>query len=165
MHRHFSIMARVIGNRAKAMAVMGFLLASAAIVTADPEANTLNGTYAGLYLAEFDQDVFLGMPYAQDTGGQNRFRVPQALNESWEEIRDAKQYSHACPDESMESDGVYGMSENCLSINVIRPARVNETANLPIMFWIHGGRLVIVSVLSRPSYSYNAAKPWLTIIL
>lgn len=140
-------MTQILGSGIKAMAGIGFLLVLATVVKANPTANTLNGTYEGLNLAEFDQEVFLGIPYAQDTGSQNRFLVPQALTESWEGIRDAKQYGHACPDESVEGDGKYGMSENCLSINVIRPAGINETANLPIMFWIHGGRSVIISDL------------------
>ncbi|KAI1842689.1 hypothetical protein JX265_002705 [Neoarthrinium moseri] len=79
------------------------------------------------------------MPYAQDTGGKGRFRVPQTLTESWEGIREAKQYGHACPDENMEVDGAYGMSENCLSLNIVRPAGINATSRLPVMLWIHGG--------------------------
>lgn len=31
------------------------------------------------------------------------------------------------------------MSENCLSINVIRPAGLEESQKLPVMLWIHGG--------------------------
>ncbi|CAK4030985.1 Hypothetical predicted protein [Lecanosticta acicola] len=108
--------------------------------SAVPLATVLNGTYAGLYLPTFNQDVFLGMPYAQDTGGPNRFRIPQAVNEKWDGIRDAKNYSMACPDISPE-DWVYGVGEDCLSINVVRPAGVDlkEGERLPVAVWIHGG--------------------------
>lgn len=111
------------------------------VICVDPVVTVLNGSYTGLYLPEFHQDVFLGMPYAKDTGGENRFRVPQTLTESWKGVREARYYGPACPDEDELKDGIYGMSENCLSINVIRPSGINETANLPVMFWIHGGRL------------------------
>lgn len=115
------------------------LLATTA-VSADPIVTVKNGSYSGLHLPQFSQDVFLGMPYAQDTGGQNRFRIPQSLTESWNGTRAAKNYSDACPDANPDSDAIYGMSENCLSINVVRPAGINTTAKLPIMLWIHGGR-------------------------
>ncbi|KAH7018608.1 Alpha/Beta hydrolase protein [Microdochium trichocladiopsis] len=105
----------------------------------DPTVTVRNGTYAGVSLSGFHQDAFLGMPYAQDTGGENRFRVPRALNTSWSGVRTAKNYSNACPDPS-PSDAVYGMSENCLSINVVRPTKqASDRALLPVAVWIHGG--------------------------
>lgn len=103
-----------------------------------PTATVLNGTYSGLYLPYFDQDIFLGMPYAQDTGGQNRFRIPQALDTSWSGVRDATQYGPACPDISPE-DWTYGVGEDCLSINVVKPSGdVEEEEGLPVALWIHG---------------------------
>lgn len=109
------------------------------IRAADPTVTVLNGTYSGLYLPTFNQDVFLGIPYAQDTSGENRFRVPQSLNESWTGIRKAQQYGNACPDFTPEADGMYGMSEDCLSINVVRPAGLKDGQKVPIVLWIHGG--------------------------
>src|SRR4051794_10869601 len=86
---------------------------TAAVVTsASPCVTVSNGTYEGLHLPAFNQDIFLGIPYAQDTGGKNRFRIPQTLEETWNGTRPAKQYGHACPDSTPEADGKYGMSEN-----------------------------------------------------
>lgn len=124
------------------------LVAVSALVTttaalSSPTVTVLNGTYEGLYAPTFDQDFFLGIPYAQDAGGANRFRIPKALNETWAGTRVAKNYSNACPDTEPDVDGIYGMSEDCLTINVVRPAGygpgTNATGNLPVMFWIHGG--------------------------
>lgn len=111
------------------------------VASAEPVVSVKNGTYEGLYVPTFDQDFFLGVPYAQDTGGSNRFRIPQALNETWTGIRDAKNYSNACPDTDPDADAIYGMGEDCLSINIVRPAGLdtNSTTRLPVMFWIHGG--------------------------
>jgi carboxylesterase type B len=75
-----------------------------------------------------------------DTGGQNRFRIPQSLNTTWEGVRTAWNYSDACPDNDPEDDAVFGMSENCLSINIIRPAGINAETKYPVLLWIHGGR-------------------------
>lgn len=122
------------------------------VVAQDPVVTVLNGSYSGLHLPQFDQDIFLGIPYAQDTSGKNRFRIPQALNTTWPGTRDAKQYSDACPDANPEEDGAYGMSEDCLSINVIRPAGTPEDANLPVTVWIHGGSYQVGSS-GRPDYN------------
>ena len=41
-----------------------------------------------------------------------------------------------------ESFPLTDMSEDCLTINVIRPAGLNSTANLPVLVWIYGGSLI-----------------------
>lgn len=117
----------------------------------EPTVTVLNGTYEGVYLPTYNQDVFLGMPFAQDTGGQNRFRVPQALNTTWNGTREAKQYGLTCPD---PTDAEFGMGEDCLSINVVRPAGLNESeaAKLPVAVWIHGGSYQ-VGTSALPNYN------------
>ncbi|KXJ96230.1 Alpha/Beta hydrolase protein [Microdochium bolleyi] len=128
---------RSLFNAAVGLAVIA---SSASGASCAPTATVRNGTYVGVSLASFNQDAFLGIPYAQDTGGQNRFRVPQALNTSWSGVRTAQNYSHACPDPTPADDGMYGMSENCLSINVVRPTKKrSDKGLLPVAVWIHGG--------------------------
>lgn len=61
-----------------------------------PTVTVRNGTYAGVQSTTYNQDFFLGMPYAQQPVGNLRFTVPQPLNESWSETRDAKEYSDIC---------------------------------------------------------------------
>lgn len=109
--------------------------------TSPPQVTVRNGTYEGIYSTEFDQHFFLGIPYAQDTGGRNRFRVPQPLDTRWAGVRRATNYSHACPGATPDGDDQYGMSENCLSINIVRPAHIRHpaTTKLPVMLYIHGG--------------------------
>ncbi|KAI8958769.1 alpha/beta-hydrolase [Daldinia sp. FL1419] len=109
-----------------------------------PVVTVKNGSYEGLYLPSFEQDIFLGIPYAQDTGGQNRFRIPQSLNETWTGTRAAKAYGNGCPDYYLSAEELHGMSEDCLSINIVRPAGLSggygaDTSLLPVMLWIHGG--------------------------
>lgn len=62
----------------------------------DPTASVRNGTYVGTRNEAYDQDYFLGIPYAQQPVGNLRFSVPKSLNESWEGERGAKEYSDAC---------------------------------------------------------------------
>lgn len=61
--------------------------------TSAPTATVHNGTYLGVYSAEYDQEYFLGIPYAQSPTGSLRFRNPLSLNESWDGPRAATQYS------------------------------------------------------------------------
>jgi hypothetical protein len=61
-----------------------------------PTAKTLNGTYQGRCLAEWDRDVFLGISSAQPPVGSLRYRWPQSLNASFAEVRPATQYGHSC---------------------------------------------------------------------
>ncbi|KAF2817494.1 alpha/beta-hydrolase [Mytilinidion resinicola] len=124
----------------------------AATLATDPIVKVINGSYSGLFLPQFKQELFLGIPYAQDTGGQNRFLIPQGLNESWEGVRTAKQYGNACPDNELAADGVYGMSENCLSINIVKPAGLKAHEKLPVVLWIHGGSYQ-VGTSGLPNYN------------
>jgi hypothetical protein len=104
----------IMGHAARAWkwsALAGLLSALAS--AAEPTVSVLNGTYEGRYLPGFDQDLFLGIPYAQDTGGLHRFLVPQSLYATWNGTRPAKQYGNACPDPEPERDGEFGMSEDC----------------------------------------------------
>ncbi|ORY59273.1 lipase [Pseudomassariella vexata] len=105
-------------------------------------AKTLNGTYTGAHLPVWSQDVFLGMPYAQPPLGDLRFRRPQSINTSFasEGVRNATSYGYSC----MQYGYNYspGLSEDCLTINVVRPAGVvSEKKLLPVLVWIYGGGL------------------------
>ncbi|KAK5789977.1 hypothetical protein VI817_007264 [Penicillium citrinum] len=68
----------------------------AAPSTKFPTATIRNGTYSGVRSDTYDQDFFLGIPYAQQPVGDLRFTVPQSLNETWNGSRDAKEYSDIC---------------------------------------------------------------------
>ncbi|KAF1951775.1 alpha/beta-hydrolase [Byssothecium circinans] len=124
----------------------------AALAVADPTVTILNGTYEGLRLPSFGQDIFLGIPYAQDTGGQNRFRIPQTLNTTWNGTRSVKQYGPSCPDFQPDRDGAYGMSEDCLSINIVGPSNISTNETLPVAVWIHGGSYQ-VGTSALPNYN------------
>ena len=78
------------------------------------------------------------MPYAQPPVGDLRFRVPRHLNSSWEGVREATSYSAACIGYGGDEVHYRELSEDCLYLNVIRPAR-RGSEKLPVAFWMHGG--------------------------
>ncbi|KAJ5769478.1 hypothetical protein N7520_004037 [Penicillium odoratum] len=122
-----------------AISLLAVLATAHAVPTkSNPAVKVLNGTYVGIHNAEYNQDYFLGMPYAQQPLGNLRFTVPHSLNESWKGTRDAKEYSDICVGYGTDSIW-YPQSEACLTINVIRSSSVTDDSKLPVAVWLHGG--------------------------
>ncbi|KAL2851245.1 Alpha/Beta hydrolase protein [Aspergillus pseudodeflectus] len=113
----------------------------AAPTLTEPTATVRNGTYVGVQNAHYNQDYFLGIPYAQQPIGNLRFTIPQSLNETWEGTREAKEYSEICVGYGTDSIW-YQQGEACLTLNVIRDSSVDAGSNLPVGVWIHGGGFV-----------------------
>lgn len=80
------------------IAVLFLRISACTALVADrsPSARVRNGTYAGFHSTTYSQDFFLGMPYAQQPIGNLRFTTPQPLTESWDGVREAKEYSDIC---------------------------------------------------------------------
>jgi para-nitrobenzyl esterase len=84
-------------------------------------------------------DDYLGIPYAAAPVGALRWRPPQPPPR-WQGIRGATRFAPHCP----QPTGVFGhpsTSEDCLYLNVFRPAR-QSSREMPVMLWIHGGGFV-----------------------
>lgn len=77
------------------LAVLGAAAPSPRAVSL-PTADVLNGTYVGVRNDNYNQDFFLGIPFAQQPVGNLRFALPTSLKETWDEERDAKEYSDIC---------------------------------------------------------------------
>ena len=119
------------------------------VVAQNPLVATVNGTYKGIQLPSWNQDAFLGIPFAQPPIKDLRWRWPQSLNESFSEVRDATQQGYSC----MQFRGNFNMSEDCLNLNVVRPTG-NFTEPLPVLVWIFGGGLYTGSV-ADPQYNLS----------
>lgn len=121
------------------------LLTGALIVTASaPEATTPCGVkYQGIERNGIE--IFLGIPYAQDTSGQNRFKPPLPHVSPPGTIVDATKAGAACPQPlgvlypPLGLGNITHVSEDCLNLNVARPKMHGLTKKLPVMVWIHGG--------------------------
>jgi carboxylesterase type B len=129
-----------------AWAIIGIVQA---VLAGPPTAATVNGTYQGQHLTTWDQDAFLGIPFAQPPVGQLRWRWPQSLNESFTGVRDATHQGYSC----MQLRTNFNISEDCLNLNVVRPAG-NHSKPLPVLVWIFGGGLYTGSI-ADPQYNLS----------
>lgn len=105
-----------------------------------PTVTLKNGSYYGVHSSVYDQDFFLGMPFAQPPLGDLRLRQPQSLNSTWAGARNATVYQPECIGYGSDQ-WVLGnhISEDCLSVNVIRPAGVDARARLPVAVFFNPG--------------------------
>ncbi|KAF4981689.1 hypothetical protein FZEAL_2576 [Fusarium zealandicum] len=114
-----------------------------AVPHATPSVHLSNGTYVGSHNARYAQDLFLGIPYAKPPVGSLRFAPPQPLTESFNGSRSATEYSLMCIGYGADTEALGSpVSEDCLTINVVRPAGTQPGDDLPVGVWVHGGSYV-----------------------
>lgn len=98
-------------------------------------------TTAGLVAGSVEDgvEVYRGVPFAADAGGENRFRAPQPL-QPWDGVRDATtdgpasiQLRTSPPQYRVQDE----QSEDCLSVNIWTPD--SSEPGLPVFVFFHGG--------------------------
>lgn len=107
-----------------------------------PKVATEFGIIRGV--SEDSVDSFKGVPFAAPPTGEFRWRPPQPVT-PWEGELDATEYGANCAQSGWGgSPGTIaeGSSEDCLYLNLWRPANVSDNAKLPVLVWIHGGGFV-----------------------
>lgn len=85
-----------------------------------------------------------GIPFAAPPVGPLRWRAPVAAPR-WQGLRPAVEYGHDCMQEPFPSDAAplgTPPAEDCLYLNVWKPAHARKTAKLPVVLWIYGGGFV-----------------------
>ncbi|KAJ0125131.1 carboxylesterase 3 [Diaporthe amygdali] len=107
------------------------------------------GRYTGVLLPASSTvpravEAWRGIPFAQTTGGQNRFRPPVPLDlsaSSAADAHDASVFGPVCPGTASRIPGMLD-GENCLNLNVYRPASYDPGrghAAMPVVVYVHGG--------------------------
>ena len=117
-------------------AVAAALLAATATV-ADPvhtQQGDVNGVTAGKV------ESFKGIPFAAPPVGDARWRPP-GPPPSWTEVRAADAFGPICM-QGRRGPMAQPMSEDCLNLNLWRPAGAKAGDKLPVMVWIYGGAFI-----------------------
>ena len=122
------------------------LLGFAAALIASPVVAQVVATDAGPVRGETSGAVsaFKGIPYAAPPVGANRWRAPKPAPK-WRAPRDATGYASDCAQAPFPPDAApirTAPAEDCLYLNVWRPAVARAGAKLPVMVFVHGGGFV-----------------------
>src|SRR6266545_5141319 len=132
-------------SQIRCILVAAVLVASAPIAASaapkSPVVATDNGPIRGTTTGQMQ--AFLGIPYAAAPVGDLRWRPPQE-HPGWHVVLDASQFGPHCPQVATPY-GTPSTIEDCLFLNVFTPNKTNpgQPHLLPVMFWIHGGGLVV----------------------
>jgi para-nitrobenzyl esterase len=107
-------------------------------VTAFAFVRTEGGFVRGQHSGEVDK--FLGIPYAAAPVGELRWKPP-VPPKPWDGVREATEAGSECTQlKTVRGQGrVVVGSEDCLYLNVYRPANTQRTELLPVLIFIHGG--------------------------
>src|SRR5437763_17016130 len=93
---------------------------------------------------------YKGVPFAAPPVGELRWRPPQPVAR-WTGVRQAAEFGADCmqgrfgPPPAAGAPPAPAPSEDCLFLNVWRPASAAPGVKLPVMVWIYGGGFVFGS--------------------
>jgi para-nitrobenzyl esterase len=105
--------------------------------------------------------IYRGIPYAAPPVGNLRWKPPQPVT-PWEGIRECTDFTPMAP-QPFPASFFYGcipesgMSEDCLYLNVVTPAR-HKNERLPVLVWFHGGGINSGTNSTDDVYKYLGAE-------
>lgn len=112
---------------------------------------------------------FRGIPFAAPPVGDLRWRPPQPATQ-WTGVRQAAEFGADCmqvrfgPPPAPGAPPARVPSEDCLFLNVWRPASATTGAKLPVMVWIHGGGFVFGSAASPNTSGVRFARQGVVLV-
>ena len=118
--------------------------------------STQSGLVSGIYNQDETVELFAGIPFAKPPVGELRWKEPEDA-EKWEGVYKAENFKPMAMQKQntklfiklfnayIHSKGdrtdFAPVSEDCLYLNIWRPANINEGEKLPVLVYVHGGAL------------------------
>ena len=117
------------------------------------------GLVSGVFSDDGSVEIFAGIPYAAPPVGDLRWKEPQK-HKSWTGVYKADHYSPIAwqnrdsalvkwiyrniiyHDKDGDRQDYAPLSEDCLYLNIWRPANIQKNEKLPVLIYIHGGSLM-----------------------
>ncbi|KAH7402385.1 Alpha/Beta hydrolase protein [Phaeosphaeria sp. MPI-PUGE-AT-0046c] len=114
--------------------------------------------------------VFLGIPFADTTGGENRWKAPKDVKKSKPgEVFDATKYGATCP-QAISGTTYSQQGEDCLNLNIWAPSAGSKLrrapppppgktgSGLPVFVYMYGGAMVTGSSSNPQLVGTNFAR-------
>lgn len=141
------------------------------------------GQVQGVYNEDQSVEIFAGIPYAAPPVGELRWKEPQPA-QSWDGVRVCDTYAPMAMQKRSNPFYAYGtrivgynevpislydnyieaMSEDCLYVNIWKPADANPGDKLPVLFYIHGGSLNSGQSYFQPYNGESYAKQGIIVV-
>jgi carboxylesterase type B len=139
--------------------IVGFIVYAIAYAAAAPSAAPTVVLDSGTFTGTIDGSTqkFLGIPFAQPPVGDLRYQLPQTIP-AYNGSYDATNFGLSCGQQAIDLpilsglvaeaadyvvNSIFGQvfpdSEDCLTLNVVKPASATSSSNLPVLVWIFGG--------------------------
>ncbi|KXN82865.1 Lipase 2 [Leucoagaricus sp. SymC.cos] len=102
---------------------------------AAPQVKIGKTTIIGRDIPTLQQEFFGGIPFAEPPLGKLRLRPPVLKTHLDVNSFGASNYGPGC----LQPQAAFPISEDCLTINILRPSSLPQNAKLPVLFWVYGG--------------------------
>ncbi|KAF5352273.1 hypothetical protein D9758_011977 [Tetrapyrgos nigripes] len=111
------------------------LLSASSIVLGVSEVKIGGTTLVGKAVPSLQQELFGGIPFAEPPVGPLRLKPPVFKDTYDQKILNVTQFGFPCVQYDLTLDQ---SSEDCLTLNVYRPAGIPSHVSLPVLFWTYG---------------------------
>ncbi|KAJ9483796.1 hypothetical protein VN97_g9588 [Penicillium thymicola] len=143
---------RTLSLTAMAMAFVGAEAHVCRFQPTSPSVSVEQGVVNGFF--QNDTSVFLGIPFAETTAGENRWKAPKPISSFPNGHLEATAYGPSCA-QAMSGTAITDQSEDCLSLNIWTP---RKGANLPVFIYIYGGAMVTGGSSNAQWQGFNFAR-------
>jgi carboxylesterase type B len=136
-------------------AAMAFVAAEGRVcgpASASPSVTIEQGVIKGF--SQNDTNVYLGIPFAETTAGENRWKAPKPISSFPNGHFEATAYGPSCA-QAMSGTAITSQSEDCLNLNIWTPS---QGASHPVFVYIYGGAMVTGGSSNAQWQGYNFAR-------